>query len=156
VPARLEVEATPFAKHPYVIIAAPDHPLAGKADIAPAEVAGELFLARERGSGTRIVMEHFFEDRGIDVPRLQEMSSNENIKQAVMARMGLAVISRHTLHLELLAGKIVELDVQGMPEMRSWRVVHLKGKVLAPPALQFRKFIRKRGPDLMRELFGEP
>jgi DNA-binding transcriptional LysR family regulator len=155
VPGRVEVEATSFAKHPYVVIAAPDHPLAGVKNIPPAQLVEETFLAREAGSGTRIVMEHFFEDRGLDMPRLKEMSSNENIKQAVMAQMGLAVISRHTLHLELLAGKIVELDVRGMPEMRSWRVVKLKGRELTPAARQFRAFVKKRGPELMRELFGE-
>jgi len=155
VPGRVEVEAVSFAQHPYVVIAAPNHPLAAASDIAPGALVEETFLAREAGSGTRIVMEHFFEDRGLGMPRLKEMSSNENIKQAVMARMGIAVISRHTLHLELLAGRIVELDVQGMPEMRSWRVVQLKGRELSPAARQFRAFIKKRGPKLMRELFGE-
>lgn len=156
VPGRVEVEATPFANHPYVVIAAPGHPLEKAKKIPPARLSEEAFLARESGSGTRIVMEHFFEDRGLGMPRLQEMSSNENIKQAVMAGMGLAVISRHTLHLELLAGKIVELDVEGMPEMRSWRVVHIKGRELSASARQFRKFVKKRGPELMLELFGEP
>jgi DNA-binding transcriptional LysR family regulator len=155
VPGRLEVEALRFAKHPYVIIAAPSHPLAGQKDIAPSSLVDETFLARESGSGTRIVMEHFFEDRGLDMPSIKEMSSNENIKQAVMAQMGLAVISRHTLLLELGAGRIVELDVRGMPEMRSWRVVQLKGRPLSTAARQFRAFVRKRGPELMGELFGE-
>lgn len=156
VPGRVEVEATPFADHPYVVIAAPGHPLTQCRNIAPAQLAEETFLARESGSGTRIVMEHFFADHGMGMPRLQEMASNENIKQAVMAQMGLAVISRHTLHLELLAGKLVELDVEGMPEMRSWRVVHLRDKVLNPPAIQFKRFVEERGPDFMAEIFGEP
>jgi len=155
VPGRVEVEATPFADHPYFVIAAPDHVLAGERDIDPGRLSEEMFIARESGSGTRIVMEHFFADRGLGMPRMQEMSSNENIKQAVMAKMGLAVISRHTLHLELLAGKLVALDVQGMPEMRSWRVVRLKGKSLNPTGLQFWRFVEAQGPAFMRELFGE-
>lgn len=154
VPGRVEVEASPFADHPYVVIAAPEHPLARERAIDPERLSEEVFIARESGSGTRIVMEHFFADRGLGMPRLQEMSSNENIKQAVMAKMGLAVISRHTLSLELLAGRLVELDVQGMPEMRSWRVVRLKGKVLNPVGEQFWQFVEEQGPGFMKELFG--
>lgn len=154
VPGRVEVEAAPFANHPYVVIAPPGHPLAQLRAIEPSRLSEEVFLARESGSGTRIVMEHFFADRGLGMPRLQEMNSNENIKQAVMANMGLAVISRHTLHLELLAGKLVELDVQGMPEMRSWRVVRLKGKQLNATAAQFWGFVEEQGPAFMAELFG--
>lgn len=154
VPGRVEVEAVPFAEHPYVVIASPKHPLAGEHDIDPARLSEEVFLARESGSGTRIVMEHFFGDRGIGMPRLQEMSSNENIKQAVIANMGLAVISRHTLSLELDAGRLVELDVQGMPEMRSWRVVCLRGKALNGIGLKFWEFVESRGPGFMKELFS--
>lgn len=153
-PHRVEVDAAAFAKHPYVIIASPNHPLAEGRGIEPAQLTGETFLAREAGSGTRMVLEHFFEDRGLDMPRIQEMSSNENIKQAVMANMGLAVISRHTFHLELLTGRLVELDVQGMPELRTWYVVHLKDKELSSAAAQFKQFVESEGPAFMAEFFG--
>ena len=154
-PRRVPVEATPFAKHPYVIIASPNHPLAGESNIDPSRLVGETFLAREAGSGTRMVLEHFFEDRGLDMPNIQEMTSNENIKQAVMANMGLAVISRHTFHLELMAGRLTELDVEGMPELRTWYVVHLQDKELNTAALQFKQFVQNEGPAFMADFFGE-
>ena len=153
-PQRIEVDATAFAEHPYVIIASPSHPLARETGIEPNRLLGESFLAREAGSGTRAVLEHFFEDQELDLPDLQEMTSNENMKQAVMANMGLAVISQHTLQLEVQAGRLVVLDVKGMPDVRTWFVVQMKTRKLNPAASQFRDFVANRGPEFMREFFG--
>ncbi|MBR9885548.1 LysR substrate-binding domain-containing protein [Marinobacterium lacunae] len=153
-PRRIEVEATSFAKHPYVIIASPKHPLAEAENIDPKQLLSETFLARESGSGTRMVLEHFFEDRGLDLPPIQEMSGNENIKQAVMANMGLAVISQHTLQLELMTGRLKELKVQGMPDIRQWFVVRMIGKELSSAATQFQEFVTTEGPSFMADFFS--
>lgn len=153
-PSRIAVEATPFAKHPYVIIASPSHALANEDKIDPKRLVDEPFLARETGSGTRAVLEHFFDDRTLDLPEIQEMTSNENIKQAVMANMGLAVISQHTLQLEVQAGRLAVLKVKGMPDVRTWFVVHLKDRELNPAAQQFREFVANEGPAFMSEFFG--
>ncbi|MGD8709410.1 MAG: LysR family transcriptional regulator, partial [Ectothiorhodospiraceae bacterium] len=150
-PKRIDVEAQPFAEHPYVIIASPNHPLAATKNIDPRRLSGEVFLARESGSGTRMVLNHFLRENGQESPRIQEIGGNENIKQAVMANMGIAVISRHTIHLELQAGRLVELDVQGMPQVRTWFVVHLKGKELPPAARRFKQFVEQEGPGFMAE-----
>ena len=102
-PQRIETKAVPFADHPLVVIAPPAHPLAGARRIPLRALEGETFLVREQGSGTRSSMERFFAEHGF-VPRIGNvMSSNETIKQAVMAGMGLALISRHTIGLELEA-----------------------------------------------------
>lgn len=153
-PRRIDVEAEAFADHPYVIIAAPGHGLAGRRRIAPERLLDQTFLAREPGSGTRLVLEHFFGERRLALPRLQEMTSNENIKQAVMANMGLAVISRHTIQLELQAGRIVELDVRDMPQVRTWFVLHKKDRTLGPAARRFRDYVREQGPTFMAEFFA--
>lgn len=153
-PRRIAVESTAFAEHPYVIIASPLHPLASSQRIDPKNLLGETFLAREPGSGTRMVLERFFDDRGLRQPKVQEMNSNENIKQAVMARMGLAVISKHTIQLELQTRRLVELDVIDMPQIRTWFVVHLKDKELTTAAAQFKQFVEEQGPEFMTEFFG--
>lgn len=153
-PRRIEVDSEPFADHPYVVIASPTHPLARRRGIHPATLVEQAFLAREPGSGTRMVLERFFEERGLNLPRLQQMESNENIKQAVMANMGLAVISRHTIQLELQAGRIVELDVDGMPQLRTWFVLHMKNKHLSPAAQRFKDFVREQGPGFMEQFFA--
>lgn len=155
-PRRIQVESVAFADHPYVVITNPNHPLAGKSGIDPLDLSAETFLVREKGSGTRMVLERFLEESGLTVPRIQEIGGTENIKQAVMANMGVAVISRHTIHLEQQMGLISVLDVQGMPQIRTWFAVHLKGRELSEAAARFEQFVRDQGPQFMAEFFGKP
>jgi len=154
-PRRLDVEAISFAQHPYVLIAHPDHPLTRFRKIRRADLTAHRFIVREPGSGTRMVHDHLFKAAGLPFPRDQEMDSNANIKQAIMANMGLAFISAHTIALERGAGKLTGLDVTGMPEMHHWYVLHLSGKNLSPAALKFREFVKKQGPKFMQRFFGE-
>ena len=153
-PRRIEVTAHQFARHPYVLISHPDHPLARFRRIRRADLAAHRFLVREPGSGTRMVHEHYFQSDGLSLPQSQEMDSNANIKQAVMANMGLAFISAHTIALEYEAGKLTILDAEGMPELRDWFVLYPKEAVLGAAARQFRDFIKAKGPRFMRDFFG--
>ena len=109
-PRELATVAAPFAKHPLVIIAAPNHPLATKRRIPLKQLANENFVIREEGSGTRAAMEHVFKEHGVAYRTSMEVSSNETIKQAVMAGMGISFISMHTVMLELATGKLVTLE----------------------------------------------
>ncbi len=144
-PHELPLDARPFARHPLVIIAAPDHPLARRRRIAPAELSGETFLVREPGSGTRAALERFLRGARVHAGRTTEMHSNETIKQAVMAQMGIAFLSGHAVGLELAAGALVVLPVAGLPVFREWNVVHRAGKVLSPAAAAFRAFVLEEG-----------
>ena len=152
-PARIPVMAEAFAKHPYAIIAAPEHPLARKQRIPRAKLADEGFITRETGSGTRYAMEQFFAEQELSPPITQVMTSNESIKQAVMAGMGLAFISLHTIALERQTGNLVLLDVKGLPVMRTWYVLHLANKSLSPAAKEFKQFILDEAPAYMEALF---
>lgn len=153
-PRRFEVDAVSFANHPYVLISHPDHPLTRFRRIRKPDLVPHKFLVRETGSGTRMVHDGYFQNAGLDLPRAQEMDSNANIKQAVMANMGLAFISAHTIDLERQAGKIAVLDAEGMPVLGDWFVLHLRGKTLGPAARQFREFVKTDGPAFMREFFA--
>lgn len=150
-PRELETTAAPFAKHPLVIIASPAHPLCARRRIPLKQLAAESFLIREEGSGTRASMEHLFREHGARMRVLMEVSSNETIKQAVMAGMGLSFLSLHTVGLELAAGKLAVLDVVGLPIVRDWYVIHLKEKQLAPIAGAFRSFLLEHGAEIIRK-----
>ncbi len=152
-PAHLPVTAQPFAKHPHGVIAPPDHPLAHKKRLLPQKLSTQPFLFREAGSGTRSAMNDYFTEHGLNPPMVQEMTSNESIKQAVMAGMGLAFISLHTISLEQQTGHLVLLDVKGLPVMRTWYVVHLASKSLSPAAAAFKKFMLTEAPSHMESLF---
>jgi LysR family transcriptional regulator, low CO2-responsive transcriptional regulator len=155
-PRELDTVAEAFAKHPLVIIASPTHPLAAKHRIRLSQLASEGFLIREEGSGTRASMERVFTERGLPFRVSMEVSSNETIKQAVMANMGISLISSHTVGLELAAGKLVILDVVGLPIIRDWYVIHLRDKTLAPIPAAFRTFLLEQGARIIQKTVGDP
>ena len=140
-PEGMDLEAEPFMDNPLVVIAHPGHPWVKEKNIDPERLRDRTFVVRERGSGTRQLMERFFESHDIPFEPGMEMTSNEAIKQAVEAGLGLAVVSIHTLELELETNRIAVLDVQDFPIMRHWYVVHPKSKRLSPVAQVFRNFV---------------
>ncbi|MBS3648358.1 LysR family transcriptional regulator [Pseudaminobacter sp. 19-2017] len=145
-PRDVPVRASAFGDHPLVIVAAPDHPLAKRRDISKEEIAAEHFLIREPGSGTRISLEIFLSD----VPgRLDdlgvEMGSNETIKQAVMAGLGIAFISAHTIASEVESGRLAVLDVVGMPIRRQWFGVMRTDRAISPAMATFHDFLMRKG-----------
>lgn len=153
-PRGLDAVASAFARHPHGIIAPPDHPMAKKKRISLKLLAGENFLIREPGSGTRTSMERVFAERGVKPASSMELASNETIKQGVMAGLGLSYLSLHTVGLELAAGKLVRLDVVGTPVIREWYVIQRKGKVLSPIAELFRAFLIEKGARLIEQTTG--
>ena len=141
VPDGLELEATRFMHNPLVVIAPPDHPLTRKKKISVRDLASESFLVREAGSGTRGAMERFFAAKGLEIRSSMEMSSNEAIKQAVQAGLGLGILSLQTLEMELALKRLVVLEVEGFPIMRHWYIVHRADKRLSPAAQAFKEFV---------------
>jgi DNA-binding transcriptional LysR family regulator len=148
-PESLDTVAEPFAQNPHVIIASPQHRLAAQRQIEVDTVAAESFIVREPGSGTRLAMQQFFQDMHVVCNVGMEMASNETIKQAVMAGMGVSFISRHTIELELETQRLVVLDVRGTPVIRHWHVAYLERKRLSPTASAFRQFVLTHGRDLL-------
>jgi len=151
-PDSLDAVAVPFAPHPLVVIAAPTHPLARRRRIVPTSLEQERFVVREPGSGTRSAMERYFAAQRISPQIGMEMSSNETIKQAVMAGMGLAFISQHTIALELASGVLAVLRVEGLPVVRQWCIVHRRGKLLPPAGDVFKAFMLEEGAALMKRI----
>jgi DNA-binding transcriptional LysR family regulator len=150
-PKEIATRSESFAAHPLVVVAPPDHPAVRRGHLALAQLAPYAFIAREPGSGTRAAMDRFFAEHRFEPHITMEMSSNETIKQAVMAGMGLAFLSLHTMGLELRARLLAVLDVQGTPVMRTWHVVRLQSKLLSPAAEAFRYFIIERGEAYLHE-----
>ena len=144
-PADIEVESLPLGDNPHVLIAPAGHRLVGDSEILPEDLLQERFLAREPGSGTRILMERFLEriggGRAFD---LTEMGSNETIKQSVLAGLGIAIISAHTCMAELKDGKLVALPVVGLPLVRQWFLLNRANRQLTKAASIFKDYISER------------
>lgn len=144
-PDGLEITADAFMDNPLVVIAPPDHSLFEefKACCVPlSRIRDETFVVREPGSGTRIAMERFFNSHGFRLQAGMEMTSNEAIKHAVEAGLGLGIVSIHTIELELETRRLDVLEVEGFPIMRHWYLVQGKGKRLPPVAQAFREYLR--------------
>jgi DNA-binding transcriptional LysR family regulator len=140
-PEEAGLESVAFMDNPLVVIAAPDHPLASRKRIDPADLKQETFVIREPGSGTRIAMERFFAEHGWHPGGGMEMASNEAIKQAVEAGLGLGIVSLHTLDIELAAKRLVVLEVESFPILRHWYIVQRQGKRLSAVATRFREYV---------------
>jgi DNA-binding transcriptional LysR family regulator len=149
-PEGAELVGTPFAPNPLAIVAAPAHRLSLRNQLSPEDLEGEPFIVRETGSGTRIAMDRFFADSGVTIRPVMETDSNETIKQAVMAGIGIAMLSLHTVRLELAAGRLVTLRVAGLPLRRQWFVVHSRLRQLTPAAEEFLQYLLREADDLMR------
>ena len=111
--------------------------------ILPKQLAKETFLLREKGSGTRGVVERYFASHKLPLPAHMEMDTNEAIKQSVQAGMGIGIISRHGIEMELETKRLVMLDVDRFPIVRHWYIVQRKEKRSTTAALEFEQFLLK-------------
>lgn len=149
-PEGLELEAIPFMDNPLVIVAPPEHPLAGQRQIPQQQLEEEVFLVREPGSGTRGAMERFFKKRRLRLTTGMEMGSLEAVKQGVQAGLGLGLIPRDAVEMELRLERLVILNVVDFPIHRHWYVVLHKGKRLTPLAAAFRDLLTEEAVDLLQ------
>lgn len=148
-PKDSQVEAVAFMDNPLVIVAPPGHRLAGRKRIALGELEKEVFLTREPGSGTRGAMERFFREQKLKLTTGMGMGSLSSIKQGVQAGLGLGLLPRDAVRVELNIGHLVELRVKGLPIHRHWYVVLHKGKRLSLAAEEFKSLLINEAVGLL-------
>ena len=152
-PDQQEVMIQAILSNPLVVFARSDHPLAGEKGIAFARLANEPFLIREPGSGTRKATLKLFEQHGISPKIRMELSTNEAIREAILAGLGVSILSRYTLGLEAEQTKLVCLDVEGFPLESHWHFVYPVGKHLSVAARAFMDFARVEARNLLLDSF---
>lgn len=150
IPESDDLETYPFLENILVIAAPPNHPLVGRKNIPLEQLTNERLLSREPGSGTRLVFERELAKHDLAIEPYMELGSSEAIKQGVMAGLGIALLSLHSLKLEIDAGALVLLDVEDFPLRRRWYAVHLKGKRLSLVARTFLDFILEHSEEVLR------
>ncbi len=154
-PTELATRAEPFAAHPHMFVASTEHPLFKLGSPRVDDLRPHGFIVRERGSGTRAAMENFLQKSHLEPRVIMEAASNETIKQAVMAGLGISFLSLHTMGLELEHQLIATLDVSGTPIVRAWNVVHTQSKLLSPAAEAFRYFMLERAEGHLADKYGK-
>ena len=156
-PGKLEIDSQLIMKNPLVVIASPEHPLARaprQRPIPMTEILEEAFVVREEGSGTKAAIRKHFRKHRLNFISSYEMSSNESIKHAVVAGLGLGIVALHTIKLELEADKLVILNVENFPLERYWHLVTRKGKRLTPAAQAFQTFILESAESYQKSYQG--
>jgi DNA-binding transcriptional LysR family regulator len=152
VPEQLHVTAKPFLNNPLVVLASPEHPLVNKSNISLEKLSKETILLREAGSGTRLAMERCFASHNLELPQAIELGSTEAIKQGVIAGLGISVLSKHAVTLELAMGIVKLLDVDEFPLERNWYVAHLADKEMSLVARTFLEFLLNSGSEVVKEI----
>ncbi len=155
-PKDIDTRADAFALHPMAMVAPAGHVLAQGGPHAPRRLADFVCIMREPGSGTRSTFEEYLLRHQVELPRTSEMQSNESIKQAVIAGMGISFLSLHTVGLEWRDGLLALPRIQGMPVLRRWYAVSSAAKLPSPAAEGFRSFILEHGQDLLAASFPLP
>ena len=152
-PVDFASRAEPFAMHPHVLVTAPTHRFASAESVPALALADEPFIVREPASGTRSALQEYLDQHRLKPSFIMEMPSNEAIKQAVMAGMGVSLLSLHTIGLEWSSGLIAAPAVEGLPLVRRWNIVNRAAKQLSPAAEAFRYFVLSHGEAHLAAMF---
>ncbi len=144
-----QLTGIPFLENPLVVVAWPEHPLARQKSIRLANVADEDFIVREPDSGTRMATERYFAEHRLSLRPRMEMNRAEAIKQAVMAELGLGIVSLHTIEMELALKRLVILNVEDFPIIRQWHIVHRDNKRFAAIPDAFKTFVQENARELI-------
>ncbi|MDZ7660579.1 LysR family transcriptional regulator [Fodinibius sp.] len=139
--------AIPFLENPLVIGAPYDHPLSKEKNVTIKHLKGQPFIFREKGSGTRMVMEKYLKEKGMSPKPTMELSTNEAVKQAIRAGIGLSIISKLSLTNEVALNQISILDVPEFPIKTQWHVIYRNNKKLTPVTENFIAFLQEKNVD---------
>jgi DNA-binding transcriptional LysR family regulator len=159
VPQDMGLEFLPFLNNPIVAVAPLDHPLSLQGPLRLQDLEPYTLLVREQGSGTRMACEEYFKEKRVHFTQTVEVSSAEAQRECVSAGLGVALLTRHAVNLELASGGLKELPVEELPLYRSWCLVQAKAKRLSPVAHAFLGFIRSERAQIsvLAERFaGQP
>lgn len=133
--------ATPFLPNELVVIAPPEHPLARASSLPLAALKGEPFILGESGSGTHTATERFLAESGVRMRMGMEVGNTGAIKESVANGLGIAIMPRRAMEVEVEAGRVAILNIDGFPLRRYWYLVHGRRRSLPPATEAFRTFL---------------
>ncbi len=148
-PKEINNDLAPIAQHPHGFVASPLHSLAMDINVNATVLNTCELISREKGSGTRFIMEKFLSEHNISPLISMEMSSNETIKLAVTANLGISFMSLHTVAEEIKTKKLIVLDIQDTPVIRAWHVVSLNNRLTSTMAKHFQTFMQHKGGEII-------
>jgi len=142
VPQDMGLDFLPFLNNPIIAVAPPEHALCRLPQLRLQDLEPHTLLVREQGSGTRKACEEYFKEKRVHFTQTLEVASADAQRECVIAGLGIALLTRHAVNMELATRNLIELPVEELPLYRSWCVVQSKAKRQSPVALAFQAFIR--------------
>lgn len=155
VPERMDVINDPFLENKMVVVAHPDHPFAKVERLALEDLVRGRMLVREPGSGTRQAVDRMLASRGLSITPFMELGSVEALKQGVMAGLGVAVISQHSIPLELALHRLAIVNCESFPLRRPWYAVQMASRRQPEAVRKFLDFLHTEGAGVIGDLVGE-
>ena len=152
VPEGMDVVRVPFLEDKLVVVAHPDHPLTKQKNVPLKALENERMLVREKGSGTRQAKERLLAEHGLNITPYMELGSGVALKQGVIAGLGLAVLSQHSIHLELALGRIALIDMEAFPLHRPWYAVHQANRQPSLATRTFLDFLENEGAKVVGDM----
>lgn len=153
-PEDMDLETLTLADNKLYLVASPEHAEKYQQLIKENEWQKIPFILREKGSGTRVMMEKFFENRDITIQSKMELATNEAVKQAVMAGLGATILSQYSMRKEIPEGRIKTLEVEGLPLEADWKLVWLRQKKHSPAVLAFIRWISENHEEVFKRLLS--
>jgi len=142
--ASADLHVEPWWRDEIVLVVSPSHPFAGRRNVPPLALGGELLLSREHGSATRTTYEAAFLSAGLPLPQTHVVGDTEAIKRAVGAGMGIALLSRFSVAEEAKSGRLATLRVEGIPLARPLHLLLPVERDASPAVFEFAKFLRDK------------
>ncbi|MCS5491740.1 LysR family transcriptional regulator [Algoriphagus limi] len=153
-PQDMDLETLTLADNKWYLVASPENAEKYQKFIEENNWQKIPFILREKGSGTRVMMEKFFEDRDITIQSKMELATNEAVKQAVMAGLGATILSQYSMRKEIPEGRIKILEVDGLPLEADWKLVWLRQKKHSPAVLAFIRWISENHEEVFKRLLS--
>jgi DNA-binding transcriptional LysR family regulator len=152
VPGHLKTESIPIVKNTMHLIGAYESKKS-QIELSINELQQLPWIFREQGSGTRQMMERFLSQRHITVQKMLELTSNEAVKQAIMANLGYSIMPLIGIKNELKNKQLMIVPVKGLPIHTTWRIIWLKGKKHSPVVKALLGYIKDNKQKILQEHF---
>ncbi|WP_297335362.1 LysR family transcriptional regulator [Algoriphagus sp.] len=154
-PDDLDLENIILAENHWHLASSPEHAARYQKLIEEGNWQKIPFILREQGSGTRVMMEKFFRERDIHIQSKMELATNEAVKQAIMAGLGISLLSNFSMSKEVKDGRIKLLPLDGLPLAAKWKLIWLKQKKHPPAVLAFIRWISEYKEKVFNDHFEQ-
>jgi DNA-binding transcriptional LysR family regulator len=152
-PTTLNIEKLDLLQNKLFLVGSAENKF--KKGIEAKEIFRDLpLIFREKGSGTRQAMESFIERNDIDVIKKMELTSNEAVKQALLAGLGFSIMPLIGIKNELHNNQLQIIPVKGLPIKTTWSLIWLKGKRHSPVSLAFLNYLKNENMQIVQDKFS--